>query len=66
MDKEEYKNLVNKLKQAKEEYNMLMQKFNNLKEQKVDSNSIKYKELIQSFELLKNKIILINSKLESL
>ena len=66
MDKEEYKNLVNKLKQAEEEYNMLMQKFNNLKEQKVDSNSIKYKELSQSFELLKNKIILINSKLESL
>ena len=45
---------------------MLMQKFNNLKERKVDSNSIKYKELSQSFELLKNKIILINSKLESL
>lgn len=66
MDKEEYKNLVNKLKQAEEEYNMLMQKFNNLKERKVDSNSIKYKELSQSFELLKNKIILINSKLESL
>ncbi len=66
MDKEEYKDLVNKLKQAEEEYNMLMQKFNNLKERKVDSNSIKYKELSQSFELLKNKIILINSKLESL
>ena len=66
MDKEEYKNLVNKLKQAEEEYNMLMQKFNNLKERKVDSNSIKYKELSQSFELLKNKIILINSKLETL
>ncbi|MGN1258776.1 MAG: hypothetical protein ACI4T8_00850 [Christensenellales bacterium] len=66
MDKEEYKNLVNKLKKAEEEYNMLMQKFNNLKERKVNSNSIKYKELSQSFELLKNKIILINSKLESL